>query len=207
MSRPVWLPVVLISLLAAASLAAPPDATAKGRGPARSKVTEIIVHATGGPSCSGSRVVFSDPGTVQRMKRFFEGSGGVSIHYIVGPDGEVAASVPEGEVAYHAIGHNEGSVGIEMINRGDGREQFPEAQVAALSTLVDGIRRRHGVPIERIKRHSDVDTSTIPCAGQPVRRKQDPGPAFPWDRFLMSLLLSDQRTADTAAAKPAARAR
>lgn len=170
-------------------------ADARGRGPGRARVTEVIVHATGGPSCAGTRVVFSDPGTVKRMKAFFEGSSGVSIHYIVGPDGEVAQSVPESEVAYHAIGHNEGSIGIEMINRGDGREQFPEAQVAAMVTLVAAIRRRHGLAIEQVKRHSDVDTSTIRCAGQMVRRKQDPGPAFPWDRFLVSLVLQDDKVA------------
>jgi N-acetylmuramoyl-L-alanine amidase len=177
------------------ALVLPGGVEAKGRGPARARVTEIIVHATGGPSCAGGRVVYSDPGTVKRMKAFFEGSGGVSIHYIVGTDGEVAQSVPEGEVAYHAIGHNEGSVGIEMINRGDGREQFPEAQVAAMVGLVAGIMRRHGLGVAQVKRHSDVDPSTIQCAGQMVRRKQDPGPAFPWDRFLVSLVLADDKVA------------
>jgi N-acetylmuramoyl-L-alanine amidase len=178
--------LALLTTVVAAAM--PETAAAKGRGRSRTTVTEIIVHATGGPSCTGGRIAYSDPGTVERMKKFFEGSGGVSIHYIVGPDGTIAASVPEGEVAIHTVGHNETSIGIEMINRGDGREPFPDAQVAAMVRLVDGIRRRHNIPIELIKRHSDVDTSTIPCAGQPVRRKQDPGPAFPWDRFLLGVL-------------------
>ena len=172
---------------------------ARARGAPRTKVTEIIVHATGGPSCGSGKVVFSDPGTVQRMKRFFEGFAGVSIHYIVGPDGELAASVPEGQVAVHTRGHNDSSIGIEMINRGDGLETFPEAQIQAMVSLVDGIRRRHGIPIDKVHRHSDVDTSTFSCGGRTVRRKQDPGPAFPWDRFLAELEVAGRQSGERVA--------
>ena len=186
-----------LSSIAAAALvvlstASPDAADARGRGSKRDKVAEIIVHATGGPFCRGGQVVFSPAGNVATIKRFFEASGAVSIHYIVGRDGEIAKSVPEDEVAVHAVNHNERSIGIELINAGDGREPYPEAQVAALATLIMGIQRRWRIPLSGIKGHDDVDTSTFACGGRQARRKQDPGPLFPWDRFKMDLLLAEK---------------
>lgn len=165
-------------------------ADAASRGPVRDEVSEIIIHATGGPFCQGGKVVFSPAGDVARMKRFFEGSSAVSIHYIVGPDGEIAASVPENEVAYHARYHNDASIGIELINAGDGIEPYPEAQVTALTKLVDRIRRRWRIPLAEIKGHEDVDETTFSCGGRVVRRKQDPGPQFPWSRLRKALTVA-----------------
>jgi len=173
----------LIAVAGLIVLTAMATAHARSHGAKRSSVKEIVVHATGGPFCQGGQVKFSPPGTVATIKKFFEGNGTVSIHYIVGKDGEVAASVPEDEVAIHTIGHNDASIGIEMINFGDGQDVYPDAQVAAIAKLIAGIRARHNLPMESIKRHADLDHSTIPCGGQSVRRKQDPGANFPWDKF------------------------
>ena len=118
-------------------------------------------------------------------------SSSVSIHYIVGPDGEVARSVPEDEVAYHAVDHNEQSVGIELINAGDGREAYPPAQIAALVDLVKGIRKRWSIPLTGVKGHEDVDRSTFLCGGRQARRKQDPGPLFPWEAVRRDLKVAD----------------
>lgn len=168
-------------------------ADARSRGPERREVTSIIVHATGGPFCQGGQVRFSPAGTVESIKRFFEASSSVSIHYIVGRDGEVARSVPEGEVAYHARDHNEESVGIELINAGDGEEPYPEGQIRALADLIKDIRRRWGIPLDAVKGHEDVDTSTFRCGGREVRRKQDPGPLFPWSRLRDEMKVADRR--------------
>jgi N-acetyl-anhydromuramyl-L-alanine amidase AmpD len=183
---------VVVAALAA-GLVRPAEVDARARGARRDAVAEIIVHATGGPFCKGGQVVFSPPGTVESIKRFFEASGQVSIHYIVGRDGEVARSVPENEIAVHAVGRNERSIGIELINAGDGREPYPEAQIEALVKLIKGIQQRWRIPLAEIKGHEDVDRSTFPCGGQQARRKQDPGPLFPWDRFKLELLLADSR--------------
>lgn len=156
-------------------------------GAKRSKVTEIIVHATGGPSCKGRKVAFSNPGTLKLMARFFKRSRRVSIHYIVGRDGRISKGIPENRVAIHTRGHNRQSIGIEMINRGDGSEYFPPAQFDAMVKLVRGIARRHNIKPQNILRHSDVDHSTFRCAGKRIRRKQDPGPAFDWRAFKAAL--------------------
>ena len=168
------------------------DADARGRGSKRSKVTEIIVHATGGPFCQGGKVVFSPSGTGPSIKKFFESNGTVSIHYIVDRDGAVLKSVPEDEVAIHAVSHNENAIGIELINHGDGRDLYPDVQVEALAKLIKGIQQRWRIPLSEVKGHEDVDKSTFECGGRSARRKQDPGPKFPWDRVKMELLLADK---------------
>jgi N-acetyl-anhydromuramyl-L-alanine amidase AmpD len=183
----------LAAFAAASLLTAASDAEARTRGAKRTTVTEVIVHATGGPFCRNGQVVFSPAGTVAVMKRFFENSGVVSIHYIVGRDGEVAKSVPEDEVAVHTVGHNEHSIGIELINAGDGREAYTEPQIAALAKLIRGIQQRWRIPVTAVKGHEDVDTSTFACGGKPARRKQDPGPRFPWEQFRKELVADVRR--------------
>ena len=82
----------------------------------------------------------------------------MSIHYVVGRDGQVAAGVPEALAASHAIGWNQRSIGIELVNNGDGADPFPVVQIEALLQLVRAIRARHpGVTPARVLRHSDVD--------------------------------------------------
>lgn len=174
------------------AVCAPGAVDAASRGPKRSAVTGIIIHATGGPFCERGKVAFSPAGTTESIKRFFERSSAVSIHYIIGPDGEVAKSVPEDEVAFHAVDHNDSSVGIELINSGDGVEPYPEKQIAALRELVAGVQKRWRIPASEVKGHEDVDRSTFSCGGRTVRRKQDPGPLFPWDRFRQELRLAER---------------
>jgi N-acetylmuramoyl-L-alanine amidase len=95
--------------------------------------------------------------------------------------------------ATHATGWNQRSIGIELVNNGDGVDPFPPPQLDALVTLVGAIRRRHpAIDGPRVLRHSDVDHSTFPAAsfGQgcsAFRRKEDPGAAFPWDAFRAAL--------------------
>jgi N-acetylmuramoyl-L-alanine amidase len=50
---------------------------------------------------------------------------------------------------------------------------FPEAQIAAVIELCQGILARHPIPPERVLAHSDV---------APLR-KIDPGEFFPWERL------------------------
>jgi N-acetyl-anhydromuramyl-L-alanine amidase AmpD len=117
----------------------------------------------------------------------------ISIHYMVGRDGAVATGVPETIAATHASGWNQRSIGIELVNNGDGRDPFPPPQIAALVRLVQAIRQRHpAITPARVLRHSDVDRSTFsetrhgPGCGA-FRRKEDPGPAFPWPEFTAAI--------------------
>jgi hypothetical protein len=174
----VW-PLVLARLgLLPIGAGAKPGGHARGRA-----VDTIIVHALGGPDCrSGRRFYRTVEGDAQTWMATFNRLPIISIHYMVGRDGAVAAGVPEAIAATHASGWNQRSIGIELVDNGDGHDPFPPAQIGALVRLVQGIRERHpAITAARVLRHSDVDHSTFsearhgPGCGA-FRRKEDPGP-------------------------------
>src|SRR5262249_44593013 len=116
-------------------------------------------------------------------------------HYVIGRDGDRAPVIPELEIAWHTIEINEISIGIELVNRGDGIDPFSDAQIAKLIETILDLRRRYKIPLENIVAHSDIDQRTCVCAGVPYRRRVDPGPLFPMTRVLSAVRLSDGETA------------
>lgn len=183
----------MIAGLVLAVLAVGVSAKSTGK-PRRRAVDAIIVHSLGGPDCQeGTRFFTQIDGDARTWVTRFATLPVVSIHYVIGRDGRVEAGIPESLAASHAVGWNRRSIGIELVNNGDGVDPFPEPQLAALRQLVREIRGRHpGVAPERILRHSDVDHSLFPAArhGQACsafRRKLDPGDAFPWEAFKAGL--------------------
>lgn len=184
---------ILAALLAAALFAS--SALANPSGPPRRRpVDAIVIHSLGGPDCLNGTVFYRQiEGTAQQWADFFTRLPGVSIHYVIDRAGTVATSLPEHEVASHAIGWNRRSISIELVNNGDGKDPFPDAQMTALLRLVHEIGQRHpALRVENFRRHSDVDTSTFPerrhgIACTKFRRKLDPGDAFAWDAFLAAV--------------------
>lgn len=181
-----------VALVAAAGAARP--AAKPGGHPRRRSVDALIVHSLGGPDCrDGSRFYKTVTGDARLWMSTFNRLPMVSIHYVVDRGGEIAPGVPEEIAATHATGWNQRSIGIELVNNGDGRDPFPPAQVTALVTLARAIMARHpDIALDRVLRHSDVDRSTVPAArfGEgcaAYRRKEDPGDAFPWAAFKAAL--------------------
>ena len=185
--------VVLAVVLAFVASVAGVDAKSVGK-PRRRPVDAVIVHSLGGPDCQqGTRFFRRIEGDAQVWAATFARLPVVSIHYVIGRDGAVAAGIAEAMAASHAVGWNQRSIGIELVNNGDGVDPFPAAQLAALRALVQEIRARHpAVAPERVLRHSDVDHTTFPAARHgeactAFRRKLDPGDAFPWAAFTAAL--------------------
>jgi N-acetylmuramoyl-L-alanine amidase len=185
--------VAVAAALALVVLAVGADAKSTGR-PRRRPVDAVIVHSLGGPDCQqGARFFRRIDGDAQVWATTFARLPIVSIHYVVGRNGMVAPGIPEAVAASHAVGWNQRSIGIELVNNGDGVDPFPAAQLAALRQLVAEIRARHpAVTPGRVLRHSDVDRTTFPAARHGAactafRRKLDPGEAFPWDAFKAAL--------------------
>ena len=154
----------------------------------------IIVHSLGGPDCKhGTRFYTQIDGDARTWIATFAALPIVSIHYVIGRDGRVETGIAESLAASHAVGWNQRSIGIELVNNGDGTDPFPEPQLVALRQLVREIRGRHPrVALERILRHSDVDQRMFPAAAHgeactAFRRKLDPGDAFPWEAFKAAL--------------------
>lgn len=161
-------------------------ALARSSGPPRTQAIDtVVIHTTGGPTCDpkSGRPVWVRAGTLAANMRFIEAHPKLGIHYMIDRDGTLARSVPEDQVAHHVFGHSLRSIAIELINDGDGVDPFPEPQVRALTALLQDIARRHGLSRAAVKRHSDLDLSTLPC-DRTQRRKVDPGPAFPWPAVL-----------------------
>ena len=109
--------------------------------------------------------------------------GRVSTHYVVGEDGAVYQVVDEDNRAWHAgIARWDGesdvnarAIGIEIVNGGHdfGLPPYPDAQIAALETLLADILTRRALGPHRVVGHSDVAPG----------RKFDPGEHFPWSRL------------------------
>lgn len=173
----------------------PPTTYATRRGHERQHVIDaVIIHSLGGPDCRDGRRFFKQiDGDAAQWTKTFASLPGVSIHYVIGRDGTVVSAIPEDLAASHAIGWNQRSIGIELVNNGDGTDPFPVAQMDALLHLTREIRQRHpAITTDRILRHSDVDRSmfsdaTFGAGCSAFRRKLDPGAAFPWDEFKAAL--------------------
>lgn len=107
------------------------------------------------------------------IERFADSESHVSAHYTIDRDGSIASHVAEDRRAWHAgqskmkdgrVGVNDFSIGIELVNRNDGADPFPEEQIRAMRGLLRAILSRH--PIRHIVTHYE-------CA-DPPGRKSDP---------------------------------
>lgn len=150
----------------------------------------LVIHCTELPDLGearryGEMIHYPDSGT---------GNCG---HCYVDRDGTTELWAPLDRVAHHVRGHNERSVGIELVNRGrypdwfhprrqEAFEPYPEPQVAALLRLTAWLRSQLPA-LARIAGHEDLDRERVATPGDPrttVARKRDPGPTFPWTRVL-----------------------
>lgn len=57
----------------------------------------------------------------------------VSVHYIVGQEGEIRRIVPEEGIAFHTRGHDDNSIGIMLAHLTG--QPYPQAQLDALTDL------------------------------------------------------------------------
>jgi N-acetylmuramoyl-L-alanine amidase len=129
----------------------------------------LVLHYTGMPTAQAA------------LARLTDEEAKVSCHWFVDEDGTTTQLVAEDRRAWHAgvsfwRGHenlNGRSIGVEIVNPGHehGYRVFPEAQVAAVVALSQGIlARHHAIKPRNVVAHSDIAPE----------RKQDPGELFPW---------------------------
>lgn len=140
--------------------------------PENTKIDTIIIHHTA-PFASLTRVGY-----------FFQDiNSRVSAHYTVGKEGLIIQSVDDKNRAWHAgpsswLGKynvNDFSIGIEILNDGDGKDPFTPLQYNALVKLVSFLMKKHNIPLERVVGHRDI--------GFPLGRKVDPADNFDWKMF------------------------
>ena len=180
------LAALLMTALAPTLALVASDAQARKTGAVRTQpIAMVVIHSTGGPTCDGAtgKPIWVSAGTLDDNLRHIEAHPVLGIHYMIDRDGTLRTSVPEGQVAHHVYSFSQRSIAIELINDGDGRDPFPEAQITSLVKLLRDIRQRHAILREGIKRHSDLDTAPLPC-DKTQRRKVDPGSAFAYESVL-----------------------
>lgn len=140
-----------------------------GVRPQGAVVDTIVIHSTVIPTLET---------TTQAFQR--EASQ-VSAHFTIGRDGSIVQNVSTFERAWHAgvsqdaygrKGVNDFSIGIELVNLNDGKQDYPDAQIQALCGIIAEMRRRY--PIKQLVSHEFIAT--------PVGRKSDPT-VFPWSRL------------------------
>jgi hypothetical protein len=166
-----------------------------GRPPSR--IVAIVIHAVGGPACIGGAVQFRpirerDDDAVF-WRKVLIGAPQNDAHFVIGRNGIRLPVIPMTEIANHARGINDVSIGIELVNRGDGQEPFGEAQINSLIDLIKEIRRQYPtISSENIVAHGDIDQRTCSCGGVTYRRRQDPGANFPMAKVIEAVRRPDE---------------
>ncbi|MEU6444532.1 peptidoglycan recognition family protein [Streptomyces sp. NPDC047046] len=128
-------------------------------------VDRVVIHVVQG-SYPVALKVFKDP------------AHGAAAHYVVRGDGHIAQTIRELDVAFHAGNRtfNERSVGIEHEGWIDRPQDFTEPMLRASARLTASICARYGFPPDRehIIGHVEV----------PGSDHTDPGPHWPWERYM-----------------------
>ena len=142
--------------------------------PAGAVVDTVVIHAT---------VLDSIEDVI---RHFGAAASRVSAHYTIDRDGRMVSHVEEHQRAWHAgqsrmkdgrTGVNDFSIGIELVNRNDGVDPFPEVQIQTLRRLLRSIMSRHH--IRYIVPHYE-------CADPPGRKSDPAGYDEAWIQGLLN---------------------
>ena len=119
------------------------------------------------------------------IQHFGNPASKVSAHYTIGRDGTIVSHVEESRRAWHAGSSrmkdgrthvNDFSIGIELVNRNDGVDPYPAAQIQALRRLLRSIISRHD--IRHLVPHYE-------CAVPPGRKSDPVGFTEKWFEGLL----------------------
>jgi N-acetyl-anhydromuramyl-L-alanine amidase AmpD len=134
-------------------------------------------------------------GAAEACARWFASPASeVSAHFCVDAATTIQC-VHEDDIAWHARGGNANSIGIELAGYAGQRalgwnDAYSRAVVERAAGLAAGLCERHGIPIRRLRAadlvagrrgltgHADIS------AAFHKSDHWDPGPDFPWSRFL-----------------------
>lgn len=139
-------------------------------------IDAIALHHTGGSNASGAASALN--------------GAGLSTHYIVDQDGTIYQMVGDEKRAFHAGSGsirgdgksvNARSIGIEIVNLGNGRDKYTEAQYRALEKLVPYLAQKYNIPVRNIVGHSQIGNPDRPAS------RPEPSSNFDWARIRNSV--------------------
>jgi hypothetical protein len=124
-----------------------------GKRPDDTDIDTVVLHATAG-------------GLVGTLGWFGNPDSGVSSHYVVAKDGRVFQMVEEKKLAHHAgrseyqdrEDFNDFSIGIEIVNKNDGKDPYPPDQFEAMVELMSYLVEKYEIKREWIVTHADIST-------------------------------------------------
>jgi hypothetical protein len=123
--------------------------------PPGSQIWALVVHATANSTLAGLVSWFLKPESL------------VSAHYGIGKDGRIVQMARDEQRAWHAGESvwrdtpdvNDYSIGIELVNRNDGIDPYPDAQYRRLVSLCKALVNRYEIQIEDIVAHREISLS------------------------------------------------
>ena len=125
------------------------------------QVKYIVLHSIGGPTCTTDNKVKHTPAgkDAKFWVDWFAVQPKVSIHYVIDKKGATAKGLSEDEVAMHAYKRNSDSIGIELVNQGNGTDQYPKAQIDAVVKLLKELKSRYAAA--EIVTHDQIEAMTL----------------------------------------------
>lgn len=150
------------------------------------QIERVVMHTAETPEAGNS---------AEAVAAFFSrDSTQTSAHYVV-DNNSVVGCVEEENIAFHALGDNDQSIGIELAGRArqtkaEWADDYSKAELALAAKLVADICKRRGIPVRRLtnaqlqarERGIVSHKQVSDLFGQGIRT--DPGPNFPWGKFL-----------------------
>jgi len=137
-------------------------------------ISQVIIHDTEG-EYEPSIIYLEKPSTA------------ASAHYIFrSADGDVSQMVHEADIAWHSgdWDYNVRSIGIEHEGFAAHPAWYTDAMLHSSAKLTATLCQRYAIPIDRqhIIGHSEVRNADGTFGG--VDHHTDPGPGWPWDRYI-----------------------
>ena len=106
-----------------------------------------------------------------------------SAHYYVDRDGTITQMVSEANVAFHVVGHNQNTIGIEHADVCNRPDPYTTELYESSAALVRDVARRHAFPL----RVFGIDTNDVNAATvvghSTIGHHGDPGPYWDWEYY------------------------
>lgn len=127
----------------------------------------VVIHHTAQNNCD------------QTLKTFTTVKTQVSAHYVICRDGTIHHMLNDLLRAWHGgvakwgnnTDINSSSIGIEIDN--NGFDEFSDAQISSLLSLLQNLKKAYGIPSANFIGHADIAPT----------RKNDPNIHFPWKKL------------------------
>ena len=144
-------------------------------------ITRIVIHALGVASTS------TRSGAEAVIRGWQRSGREASAHYIIDRDGTTTQMVREGDVAYHVVGNNRDTIGIEHADVCNDPAPYTTALYERSAALVRDVAGRHGIALV-VHGIDTTDVARATVVGHAaVGDHGDPGPYWDWEYYSMLL--------------------